>query len=42
LHALLWAPLALVLPLLLLRAFKGVLIALQFRHEAEEGKLASD
>jgi len=42
LHALLWGSLALILPLLLLRAFKGALIALQFRHKAEEGKLASD
>lgn len=41
LHAILWGTLALVLPLLLLRSFKGVLIALQFRHKAEEGKLAS-
>jgi uncharacterized protein (DUF983 family) len=42
LHALLWGSLALVLPLILLRSFKGVLIALQFKHKAEEGKLASD
>jgi uncharacterized protein (DUF983 family) len=42
LHALLWGSLAVVLPLLLLRSFKGALIALQFRHKAEEGKLASD
>jgi uncharacterized protein (DUF983 family) len=41
LHAALWAPLAILLPLILLRSFKGVLIALQFRHKAEEGKLAS-
>jgi uncharacterized protein (DUF983 family) len=41
LHALLWAPLAILIPLILLRSFKGVLIALQFRHKAEEGKLAS-
>ena len=41
LHALLWGPLAIILPLVLLRSFKGVLIALQFRHKAEEGKLAS-
>jgi uncharacterized protein (DUF983 family) len=41
LHAVLWGTLALVLPLLLLRSFKGVLIALQFRHKAEEGKLVS-
>ena len=39
LHALLWGPLAILLPLVLLRSFKGVLIALQFRHKAEEGKL---
>ncbi len=42
LHAALWGPLAIVLPLVLLRSFKGVLIALQFRHKAEEGKLASE
>jgi uncharacterized protein (DUF983 family) len=42
LHAVLWGSLAIILPLLLLRAFKGALIALQFRHKAEEGKLASD
>ena len=42
LHAALWGPLAILLPLLLLRSFKGVLIALQFRHKAEEGKLASN
>jgi uncharacterized protein (DUF983 family) len=41
-HALTWGTAALVLPLLLLRSFKGVLIALQFRNKAEEGKLASD
>jgi uncharacterized protein (DUF983 family) len=42
LHAALWGPLAILLPLVLLRSFKGVLIALQFRHKAEEGKLASN
>ena len=41
LHALLWGTLAVLLPLVLLRSFKGVLIALQFRHKAEEGKLVS-
>jgi len=41
LHAILWGAFALFLPLLLLRSFKGVLIALQFRHKAEEGKLVS-
>jgi uncharacterized protein (DUF983 family) len=35
----LWAPLA---TLILLRSSKGVLIALQFRHKAKEGKLASN
>jgi uncharacterized protein (DUF983 family) len=40
LHALLWGPLSIILPLVLLRSFKGTLIALQFRHKAEEGKLA--
>lgn len=42
LHAVLWGSLAILLPLVLLRSFKGVLIALQFRHKAEEGKLASE
>ena len=41
-HAIVWGTVALVLPLLLLRSFKGVLIALQFQHKAEEGKLDSD
>jgi len=41
LHAVLWGSLAILLPLALLRSFKGVLIALQYRHKAEEGKLAS-
>jgi uncharacterized protein (DUF983 family) len=42
LHALLWGTLAVLLPLVLLRSFKGALIALQFKHKAEEGKLASE
>ncbi len=41
-HALLWGTAAVIVPLVLLRSFKGVLIALQFRHRAEEGKLASE
>src|SRR3972149_928803 len=41
LHAAVWGPLAILLPLVLLRSFKGVLIALQFKHKAEDGKLAS-
>lgn len=42
LHALIWGSLSILLPLILLRSFKGVLIALQFRHKAEEGKLVRD
>lgn len=42
LHALLWLPLIIILPLLLLRTFKGAFIALQFKNKAEEGKFASD
>jgi cytochrome c oxidase subunit 3 len=42
LHAVLWGPLAILLPLVLLRWFKGVLIALQHRHKAEEGRLAAE
>ena len=41
LHAALWGPLAILLPLLLLRSFKGVLIALQYKNKAQEGRLAS-
>lgn len=38
LHAVLWGPLILVVTLLPLRAMKGLLIALQFHHKAEEGR----
>jgi uncharacterized protein (DUF983 family) len=41
-HAVLWGPLAILLPLLLLRSFKGALIALQYKHKAQEGQLAPD
>jgi uncharacterized protein (DUF983 family) len=41
-HALLWGSLAIILPLVLLRSFKGTLIALQFKHKAQEGKLVSE
>ncbi len=41
-HALAWGAAALILPLLLLRSFKGVLIALQYRNKAEEGKVIVD
>ncbi len=41
-HVLLWLPLGIILPLLLLRPFKGVLVALQYHFKAEEGRSASD
>lgn len=40
LHALLWLPLILALTILPLRPVKGLLIALQFHHKAEQGRLA--
>jgi uncharacterized protein (DUF983 family) len=39
LHMALWVPLILVLSLGLLRPLKGLFVALQFRHGAEEGRL---
>lgn len=36
-HLMLWIPATLVLSLLLLPPFKGVLVALQYRHDAHEG-----
>lgn len=41
-HAALWGPLTLVLCLALLRPFKGFLLAVQFSHKAEEGRLVKD
>ncbi len=41
-HAILWGPLTLLLCLAMLRPFKGVLLALQYYHKAEEGRLAKD
>jgi uncharacterized protein (DUF983 family) len=38
-HAVLWGPLVLILCLGLLRPFKGVLVALQFSHRAEQGRI---
>ena len=37
-HALLWVPIILVVTLGLLRPLKGLLVALQFHHKAEEGR----
>jgi len=39
LHALLWGPLILITTLGPLRPMKGLLIALQYHHKAEEGRL---
>jgi uncharacterized protein (DUF983 family) len=39
LHMILWGPLTLGLVLMLLRPFKAVMIALQYRNQAEEGQL---
>jgi uncharacterized protein (DUF983 family) len=39
LHAVLWAPLILLVTLLPLRLIKGLLIALQYHHKAAEGRL---
>lgn len=38
-HFIIWVPLALVLCLAALRLFKGVLIAVQYRNSAAEGRL---
>ena len=37
-HALLWIPIILIVTLGLLRPLKGLLIALQFHHKAEESR----
>jgi uncharacterized protein (DUF983 family) len=39
LHFMLWIPLTLLLSLVALRLIKGVLIALQYRNKAAEGRL---
>jgi uncharacterized protein (DUF983 family) len=38
-HAVIWVPLVLVLSLVMLRALKGLMIALQYRHQAGEGQI---
>jgi uncharacterized protein (DUF983 family) len=38
-HFVLWGPLVLILCLGMLRPLKGVLVALQFKHRAEEGRI---
>jgi uncharacterized protein (DUF983 family) len=41
-HVLLWAPITLLFAFGLLRPMKSTLIALQFKHKAEEARLAKD
>jgi len=41
LHAVLWVPLILLTTLAPLRVIKGLLIALQYHHKAEEGRWGS-
>jgi len=38
-HAVLWGPIILILPLALLRPFKAVLVAIQYQNQAREGQL---
>ncbi len=40
-HLILWLPLTVLLAGLTLRPLKGLLIAMQYRHSAEEGRLAT-
>jgi uncharacterized protein (DUF983 family) len=41
-HAALWLPLGIGLPLLMLRPFKATIIAMQYKFRAEEGRLDAD
>lgn len=41
-HMILWIPLATILSLALLRSLKGLLIALQYRNKAAEGRIDRD
>ena len=42
LHALLWLPLTAILTLGLLRLGKGLLLALEYKHRAREGRVADE
>ncbi|MGS4885293.1 DUF983 domain-containing protein [Roseibium sp. MB-4] len=42
LHLILWLPLTVVLAGGILRPLKGLMIAVQYRHKAEEGRLDND
>ncbi|MDZ4790588.1 MAG: DUF983 domain-containing protein [Hyphomicrobiales bacterium] len=39
LQALIWLPLTVIIPLALLRPFKAILVALQYKNKAAEGKI---
>lgn len=41
-HFTLWVPLAIILSLLAMRSIKGILINLQFRNKASQGRLDDD
>ncbi|MEP4274854.1 MAG: DUF983 domain-containing protein [Roseibium sp.] len=41
-HLVIWLPLTVLLAGLVLRPLKGLMIAMQFRHKAEEGRLDTD
>ena len=41
-HAILWVPLTFILCLPMLRLLKGLMIALQYRNRAREGRLDND
>ena len=41
-HVLLWLPLATVVCVTLLRLLKGIMVALQYAHQAAEGRIAKD
>ncbi|WP_288427922.1 DUF983 domain-containing protein [uncultured Agrobacterium sp.] len=42
LHALIWLPLAVIVSLVLLRKLKGIMVALQYRNNASEGRIDHD
>lgn len=39
LHALIWLPLSIIVSLVLLRKLKGIMVALQYRNNASEGRI---
>ena len=42
LHMVLWLPLTVILALGMLRPLKGLMIALQYKHNAQEGRLGDE